>query len=191
MPLTDVLTDGYSRSPHYSEEYEEKAFIIWYRANKPNALRLYNMLPPDETGRKISRERLRGWIQKFRERAVLLDDAVKNELSDRMVKEKIEMLNRHAEIAVELQDRALDYLRKVEDNDLGASSAVRMLVEAIRIERISRGVPQVLEKMATMSDDDLLKEAEKLLLRSPITEIAPIEGAEDYDDEETDELSDL
>ena len=58
-----------------------------------------------------------------------------------------------------------------------------MLVEAVRIERISRGVPQVLEKMATMSDDDLLREAEKLLTRSPITEIEPLDKT-NYEQEE-------
>lgn len=184
MPVQDLLTDKLDRS-QFDHDYKDEVFMLWYRSGKINSTRLHQLLPLDRYGRKPARPMLMNWMKDFEKRAEPLDQAVKAELSNRMVQEKVEMLNRHADIAVELQEKALDYLRNTE-TDIGSASAVRMLVEAIRIERISRGVPQVLEKMATMSDEDLLKEAEKLLLKSPITEIEPIV---DYEPEE--QLPDL
>ena len=187
MPLTDEITE-LDRS-RFTKEYQEDVFMVWYRAGKVSAHALLGIIPVDIDGRKPTRTALKRWIQDFQIRAEPLDDIVKAEMSNLLVKEKIEMLNRHAKVAVELQEKALDYLRNVKDVDLGSSSAVRLLVEGIRIERISRGVPQMLEKMAQMSDDDLLREAEKLLLRSPITEIEPLDNT-NYEQEDN-ELSDL
>ena len=182
MPAHDLIIDKIERV-NLNKDYKDQAFMTWYRAGQIGALRLFSILPLDNNGRKPTKDALQIWIREFQDRAKDLDEAVKSELNDRMIQEKVEMLNRHSEIAVELQDRALNYLRTVNDDDLGSSAAVRMLVEAIRIERISRGVPQVLEKMANMSDDDLLREAEKLLTRSPITEIEPLDKT-NYEQEE-------
>jgi hypothetical protein len=41
--------------------------------------------------------------------------------------------------------------------------------------------------MANMSDDELLKEAEKLLLNAPITTIEPVESIDGFGDEEIDD----
>jgi len=181
--MTDEIS-GLDRAS-FTKEYKDDIFMIWYRAGKPSSTIFYGLIPPDVNGRKPARNMLKVWANDFQLRAEPLDDAVKDRMSDLLVKEKVEMFNRHAKVAVELQGRALEYLRTVDDKDLGSSSAVRMLVEGIRIERISRGVPQMLEKMAQMTDDDLLREAEKLLLRSPITEIEPLEGTSyELEDEE-------
>jgi len=188
MPINDEVS-GLDRT-NFTREYKDDVFMIWYRAGKPSSNVFYGLVPPDINGRKPARNMLKIWATEFQARAEPLDEAVKDRMSDLLVKEKVEMFNRHAEVAVELQERALEYLRKVDDKDLGSNSAVRMLVEGIRIERISRGVPQILEKMSQMSDDDLLREAEKLLLRSPITEIEPLEGTS-YEPEDEEQLSDL
>jgi hypothetical protein len=182
MPITDELA-GHNRTD-YTKEYKDDVFMIWYRGGKPSAYALLGMIPLDFHGKKPARTVLSGWLQDFQIRAEPLDEAVKAEMGNRLILEKIEMFNRHAKVAVEMQDKALVYLRG-EKSDINSAAAVRMLVEGIRIERISRGVPQIIEKMAQMTDEDLLREAEKLLLRSPITEIEPLEGTSyESEDEE-------
>jgi hypothetical protein len=184
MPIHDNVIDKLDRS-HFTDEYKNSIFMIWYRSGKVNPTALLGIIPPNSDDKKPTRITLGNWVDDFRPRAEELDEVVKDELDGRLVKEKIEMLNRHADIALEIQGKALDYLRDKDHSDLNAASAVRLLVEGIRIEKESRGIPKILSKMASMTDDDLLKKAEELLLRSPITEMEVIT------DENTDELPNL
>ena len=185
MPIADnILDPGRNFFP---TEYKDDIFMIWYRAGKPSAYTLHNIIPKTVDDKKPTRITLQDWITVFYQKAEILDQAVRDEMNNRMILEKIEMLNRHAEVGVEMQKKSLDYLRS-EKSDLNSAAAVRMLVDGIRIEKESRGIPRILSKMAGMADDDLLKEAEKLLLRSPITEIETIDNT-NY--EQTDELPNL
>ena len=172
MPIEDRFTVK-DRS-NFDQNYKDIVFTVWYRAAKPNPMTLYGMIPENEDGRKPSRVFLGEWINKdFLARAVPIDEAVVQEMNNRLMQQKIEMLERHAQVATEMQDLALTYLREHKD-DLTPISAVRLLVESVKIEKGSRGIPQVLEKMMQMSDEDLLRETTNLLLKSPITEIEPI-----------------
>lgn len=190
MSIHDHILDDIDKAS-FTREYKESVFMLWYRSGKINSNMLYGLLPLSPDGRKPSKSTLKIWINDFKPRAEELDEVVKDELDGRLVQEKIEMLNRHAEIALEIQRKALDYLRNEEKSDLNSASAVRLLVEGIRIEKESRGIPKLLSKMASMTDDDLMKEAEKLLSRSPITEIKALDdGIVDYEHED-EELSDL
>lgn len=188
MPIYENFIEGINKSS-FTDEYKNSVFMIWYRAGRVNPVTLYGIIPLSPEGKKPTRVTLGHWLDEYRPRADELDELVKDELDGRLVKEKIEMLNRHADIALEIQGKALDYLRDKEKSDLNAASAVRLLVEGIRIEKESRGIPRILSKMAGMTDDDLLKKAEELLLRSPITEMEVIEGTS-YD-KDADELPDL
>ena len=67
-----------------------------------------------------------------------------------------------------MQNLSLEYLEAHAD-DLTSAGAVRLLVEGIRIERESKGVPEALEKMSKMSDADLLEEVKKLATSSSVT----------------------
>jgi len=49
---------------------------------------------------------------------------------------------------------------------LSANAAVRLLVEGVRIERDSVGLPQALEKMIDADDEDLLERVQKLTKES-------------------------
>ena len=186
MPIEDRFTVK-DRS-NFDQNYKDKVFTIWYTNAKPNSMTLQGMIPVDDSGRKPSRAFLNDWVSKdFLARAVPIDEAVVQEMNNRLMQQKIEMLERHAEVATEMQDIALTYLREHKD-DLTPISAVRLLVESVKIEKGSRGIPQVLEKMMNMSDEDLLKETTNLLLKAPITEISPIV---DVDDEPEEQLPDL
>ncbi len=145
----------------YSDEYRDNVFWIWYNAGKPDAGKLWAMLKDDQVSPEI--KTLREWINTdFRERAEMLDEEINEVIIDKAVAEKIEMLERHTKTAVTMQNIALEYLNNHKE-DLNAYSAIRLLVEGIRIERESRGIPEALRKMADMSDDKLLEEIKKLL----------------------------
>ena len=187
MPIDEILTTK-DRSI-FSEDYKTEVFMIWYRNSRPNPVYLYGMIPENENGKRPSRTHLSNWIREdFEVRAIPIDDAVREEMNSRLMQQKIEMLERHAETGLEMQGIALDFIREHKD-ELTPISAVRLLVEGVKVERGSRGIPQVLEKMMSMSDEDLLKETEKLLLRSPITEITPLDTRDEPNDEQ--QLPDL
>jgi hypothetical protein len=50
--------------------------------------------------------------------------------------------------------------------DLKVPNAVKLLIEGVRIERDSRGIPQALEKMMDKSDEELLKEIQMIISKS-------------------------
>ena len=103
------------------------------------------------------------WIQgeKFQSQAEDLDKQVSIELESRLVKEKVEMLSRHSELGVYMQTMAKDYL-EANESSLSANAAVRLLIEGIRVERESKGIPQALEKMLSKTDEELLEEVKSL-----------------------------
>jgi len=188
MPIDDILIE--TSRVVFSEDYKNSVFLTWYKNAKPNATYLMGMISESNDGRKPSRTLLWRWIREdFEERAIPIDDAVREEMNSRLTQEKIEMLERHAKTGLEMQNMALNYIREHKD-ELTPISAVRLLVEGVKIERGSRGIPQVLEKMMLLSDDDLLKETEKLLLRAPITEITPLDNT-NYEQEDAEQLPDL
>lgn len=177
MTSDDVYLNG-----KFSTTYIDAVFTIWYSAGKPNVRRLVKMLPdPSEFGLSVgypSEPTLKIWHDKFfSEKAVVLDEQVSKQLAGRLIAEKVAMLDAHAAVAAEMQRMALDYLRDNKDK-LSPNAAVRMLVEGVRIERESKGIPRTLEKLADKSDEDLLSQIEDLLLRSPV-DLQPIKDDED------------
>lgn len=151
----------------HTPDYKRKVFITWYRNQRPSAARLWDMIDFDEFNMsKPAQSTLMLWIKgDFEEQAALLDTQVMQELQDRMIQEKVEMLDRHARVALELQNWAMKYIEDNKDN-LKVPNAVRLLVEAVRIERESRGIPQAIQKMIGKSDAELLQEVQSILSRS-------------------------
>jgi hypothetical protein len=146
----------------FNAEYKLKCFEVWYSGGKPGHNRLFEMLPESDTGAKPTALTLTNWIQEYKQTAIQIDAEVEKELQVRMVKEKVEMLSRHAKTGKEMQDMGMTYLQGHE-KELNANVAVRMLVEGIAIERASRGVSSALEKMLNMSDEQLQEEVLQLL----------------------------
>jgi hypothetical protein len=136
------------------------------------------MIPVDWGENKPAEGTLRQWIKdSFEERAAVLDKQLANEIEGRLIQEKVEMLYRHGEIGRTMQNRALEKLETVEIEDLPTSAAVRLLVEGVRIERESVGLPQALEKMINSSDEDIMDRLESLMEEAP-ADILVIEDAE-------------
>ncbi len=156
----------------YTQTYVDAVFALWYASGKPSMNRLHKKLPnPADFGLPVqfpSIVTLNNWRDAhFLERAMALDEEVTRQLSERLISEKVAMLNDHAAVAVEMKQMAMDYLHAFPEK-LNAQVALRMLVEGIRIERESRGIPHTLEKLSERSDDDLLKQIEDLITRIPV-----------------------
>lgn len=163
------------RRTDFTPDYENNIFILWYQRGKPSAQKLLAMIPPDDQGYRPTRSTLNNWIsEKFMHMATDMDAQVLDKLEDQLIEQKVEMVNRHITIAKEMQETGLEYLRNLDDNDLTPQVAFRLVVEGIRIESESVGIPSALKKLATMTDEQLTDKVKEMIERSPV-EILPLE----------------
>jgi hypothetical protein len=158
-----------SRIEKFDTPYKAEAFAIWYKMGKCGAGLLYPALPPNSDGDVPTIGTVQQWISKdFIPQGDALDLQVKAAMDQRLIQEKIKMLEEHTQVAKEMQDMALEYLRDNREN-LKVPNAVRMLVEGIRIERDSRGIPAMMEKLVDRSDEDLMNELKEIVAKTPVT----------------------
>ena len=162
MPNTRIRTI-------FTEQYQREAFTVWYELGKPSPQRLYDALKPDEiVGRVPSPKTLQEWIaERFRDWGEELDGEVRDQINEMLIAEKVEMAKRHAEIGQKMQSKALEYLDSHEIDT--SASAVRLLVEGLRIEQENVGLPQALKKLSRMSDEDLLAEVMKITEKTGVS----------------------
>jgi hypothetical protein len=158
--------------PYYSPRYKDDMFLLWYKLGKPSSTKFSNHALPNENGDIPFKGTIDNWIEEdWGERAAKLDQEIMQKIEEEVIAEKMTMLKQHTEIARNIQDMAIEYLETHKDQ-MTPSTAVRMLIEGIRIERESRGMPEVLENLSNASDEKLLKQIENLATRLP-TEITP------------------
>lgn len=177
----------------WSPDYIDWAFTYWYNHGRPPPSRFLSVIPrmqsPEYPNEFLQYHFavpnllvLQDWIKNiFEPRASKLDMEARQTVDQALVAEKVEMLKRHAAVGQQMQDIALDFLIEHKD-ELGSNSAVRLLVEGLRIERESRGIPATLERIGRMSDEKLLEEIQQLIVDSPIASLEPINDS-DSDDE--------
>lgn len=177
-----------NRIDNFPPGYKDELFTLWYSLGKPATKLFMRNIPPCEaTGNnKPTIFTVSKWVMEFRERAIPLDEQVMMQVNERMIAEKVEMLNRHADLAIEMQDMGIQYLREHE-TEMKSSEAVKLLVAGIEIERESRGIATTVEKIGRMSDAELNKEIEKLITKSNV-EFLP-SGEEDLEDAHIDSKS--
>ena len=163
-----------SKTHVFSPEYKYKMFLLWYKQGRLGMYAFHDMVTLDDTGSKPSLSTLKAWQIQWKLEAEILDNQVRTELEKRMVKEKVEMLSRHADLGKQMQDLGIEFITDPDNKDsLTSATAVRLLVAGVEIERDSRGLPDALKKIMTQSDDKLLEEIKELTKNSPI-EISPI-----------------
>lgn len=184
MPSGKVILSGHKGSRRiFSKQYIDQLFTLWYSMGKPPVRRFMPKIPPDDTAGGIIPEAatVAKWIlSDFQERAKVLDAQVMEQINQRLIAEKVEMLNRHAEVGLVMQNMALEYLREHKE-DLGITPAVRLLVAGVEIERQSRGIATTVEKITRMSDAELDEEIQRLIGRTPVT-FEPLESGEELED---------
>lgn len=152
-----------TRGREFNESYKNELFLLWFKNHKPSAKRLDRMIPEEWGEDKPSQKSLNLWIKEiFKPRAVVLDRQMQDELEGRLIQEKVEMLYRHGGIGRKMQGVAMEKLDEIDPQDLSSHAAVRLLVEGVRIERESVGLPQALEKMLSSEDEEILDRIEQL-----------------------------
>ena len=162
----------------YTEKYKNQLFEHWFKNGKLGYSKFRKIAFPDENGRLPGEPLIQKWIDdEWRGRGEHLDSMVMEQLNAQLVYEKVEMLKRHADDAKWAQEIAIEKLKQMDIEDFTASALIRLWSEGIRIERESIGIPQALEKMSGLSDEQLVKEIEEIVRSSPGT----IEQIDDAD----------
>lgn len=183
MPISDYLTEPQVKSTDFPDDYVQEVFLIWYKAGRPRPKELAKLVP--EYGwehKKPDARILGGWVDSlFLVRAMVLDEQVAQALDSKLIGEKVEMFNRHVSIAMDMQQKAIDYLND-HAKDLGTRNAIRLLEQGIKIERQSRGVP-TLVGIAEQTDDKLMNQLKQLVSGSPVVDIEAVDEDEVEDAE--------
>lgn len=159
-----------TKTRQYSEPYKDELFLIWYNAGKPSVNHFVKRyMIPDKDGQIPNVATIGKWArEEWEERAQEYDDGVRKAIQDGAVATKVLMLKRHAEIGEKMQTVALEYLETHKD-EMTSQTAVRMLIEGVRIERESRGLPEALSGLSDVSDEKILRQLEELVTRSPLS----------------------
>jgi hypothetical protein len=150
----------------YTEDYKILCKHAWYNAGRPKSKKDWlDATPEDEHGRKPSTIILRNWMSEHAWHfwADDLDAKAMVIVEDSLITRKAEMLQRQAEMAWKLQDKGLAYI-EVEGFD-SSSSAVQAIIRGAELERTSRGIGEMIVKMASMGDSELKEEIMKMINR--------------------------
>lgn len=108
-------------------------------------------------------------------------DQEQNRLRREALREAIlEMQERHARAAVIMQEKALLRLKAIDPAELSPSIVLQYLVEAARIERDSRGVPESVPSVVEINDEDLQRKYGDIL--------AAVDGFGDGEETSDDEV---
>lgn len=178
----------------FTDEYKEKCFLAWYEAGCPKGTKFVMAMPKDEEGRVPHLNVLNGWRrEEWDARAAELNNEVWMEVKRQTIEAKVEMYAEHAKAARELREQGMSWF---ENNTIdSAATALRAIVEGVRIERESVGIPSAIKNLAKMSDANLSKvveqligkmdkdDAEKLLENTDIDENTVEGDFEDTDDD--------
>ena len=149
----------------YTPAYQEECFQSWYAAGRPNkSTDIIDVIPftHDEHRRKP----LANVISKWRDelgwdwRADDLDAKVAAQSEDFLITQKVLMLKEQAARARQVQVMGFDHL--LEHGFDSSSSAVSAIIKGAELERTSKGLESMLEKIAKLSDADLLKKIKEI-----------------------------
>ena len=177
MSITGSTSPIKISTPNATQGYKDEVFYIWHSSGKPPSRNLHRMIPGNPLSNDVpAATTLAKWIKNdFIPKAEKLDEAIWEAMQHRLTNEKIAMMDRHAKTGMVMQEMALNYLEENSEK-LRVSNAIRLLIDGIRIERESAGIPRALEKMAKSSDEQLMKELESIIKDSSITSIEPVEN---------------
>jgi hypothetical protein len=151
----------------YTDEYKEKCKQAWYAVGRPKNAKLWlDATPIDDLGRKPNAILLRKWRSE-RMWDFWADDMDSRAIAiveDTLITQKAQMLQRQADMAWKLQDKGIAYL-EAEGFD-NSSSAVQAIIRGAELERTSRGIGEMIVKMASMGDTELKDEIVKMINRA-------------------------
>ena len=160
-----------SSNHRWTDEYKEKCFEVWYLNGRPKqSVRLKEMIQditgPDEYGRIPSHHQINVWLGDgvWDMRADELDAKAIQIADDGLINQKAEILKRHQAQALKIQMKALEYLEQ-EGFDT-AASAVNAYFKSTEEERKTQGFSDLLEKLESMSNNQVRDEIIALINRA-------------------------
>jgi len=147
----------------FSTTYKEEAFLIWYKAGRVSIKKLLSLLPLNEDNRTPGLHTLQTWNDKegWAIRADSMDADVAREIERTAIKEKIEMIRRHAKSAMLLIRKGEEFLETT--GITKSADAVRAIIQGMEAERVSRGLQISLGEIEGLSNDKLIEFVEKKL----------------------------
>lgn len=112
---------------------------------------LYRDMGPERSILKVAREwssgghtsKLKEWSSKHHwvDRASAYDEHIDEIRRGRNEEAIIEMSARHADYSIQLQEKAMEALKLINPDELKPNELIKWLDIAVKIERLSRGVP--------------------------------------------------
>src|SRR5437660_1461972 len=102
-----------------------------------------------QSGRKrAATGRVQEWSSnwQWRERVAAWDAHLDQQTREAQEKARREMGERHAKLAVALQEKAIQRLKGMKPEELSSADLLRYFVEAVKLERLSRGEPDTIEE---------------------------------------------
>lgn len=149
----------------YTQNYQDTCKHVWYANNRCEITVLRQRIP-EENGRRPNLSMLNKWRVELMWDfwADLMDSKALEIAEENLIIQKANMLKRHAEKALQLQDEAMAYL--LEEGFDSSASAVNAIIKGAELERTSRGIGDAIIKMAQMTNDELKDEILKLVARA-------------------------
>lgn len=163
----------------WTQTYQRQCFDAWYLGGRPNLpIRIREIIPLDENGRKPSVSTIKRWITSgmWDWRADELDARVEQAADESLVKNKIEILQRHQENAKQIEAISLTHI-KAEGFDSSAS-AVQAYFRATEEERKTAGFSDLLEKLESMTNNQVRDQIINLINRATENDQVIEEGEE-------------
>jgi hypothetical protein len=120
------------------------------------------------------------WIRDyFVPSALELDQQVTDQVETKLVEQKLEMLDRHAEIGRSLQKMGLEFL---DESGIGnARNALMAVLKGVEMEHNARILPtDIVRKLDAMTDEQILKEFTDMLKDGQLLDIGPLESDDDF-----------
>ena len=142
---------------YFSPSYKTTLYYLWYNKGKPTANTFLLEMPHDDEGKVPSKTTLHEWIKQWKIDCAEMDAKTIQELENKVVAEKVAMFERFAETGKEMQNIGLEWLQ-LNRNNLTPGTALRLVVEGVRIEEATSGVSDAIKKMLAMNDEDLANE---------------------------------
>ena len=141
--------------PKFSPEYRLTNYYKWYKAGKPTAAKMLLQMDANDDGDLPGRHALHDWIKQWEIDCQEMDDKIRQQLERGTVAEKVAMYQKLSDQAKELGQKAYGWLLEHPD-ELTANTAMKLWIEASKIERDVAGVSDALLKMVAMDDQKLL-----------------------------------
>lgn len=176
-----MLTTTQLTTNAYSKDYKEYCFLTWWRVGRPNWTNLVLQIEKFQDRMLPSTATLSDWAKEgdWVERANKLDLEVMDEIKQRFITEKAQMLARHAEVGKTLQDYGLEYLQNNPITSQGV--ALRAIQMGVEIEGSAAQIEKLVSSIAKMDDPQIEEGLKSLLDKAKLRKVKDDDRSEQQD----------